>query len=432
MAETERLRTSAEIYFINGTSLEIDIYVNGEPSPSFSDPSSLAVGPTFVVKGDQKTPFQVYSFVVRLKGEPDSEILASASANMELGRSFTGVFHWRPDATFQFSVYENDLSRGTEGRLTVRNTSSLEQLTWTLTPNGENPEVPVDERSGTLGHAQWQIARGVTTNDYLFRAFADGGLVTQDEDLDIGLEQNLIVHIVGAPYPTDDNSFWEQWMVVQELEYDPGIKAEDSISEPAPPVWESDQNQPVQLDCPPVTLQETVGGAIQIGAVDPDGWILNFEVMRVDPNADGFVIGDNGSIPSAALGAPATATVWVDPDLPEGQYDVTIEVNTATLAQRATCVLQVTVEGVSIDRLNALVGQYSGQPAIDPSYADELTDQLNAAAQAQSAGNTSKACRLLKQLLTNIDNAECGQITESAIVNLTREAKELRKDLNCG
>lgn len=432
MPETERLRTSSEIYFINGTTLSIDIYVNGELQPSFSDPESYAVGPTFVVKGDQKTPFQVYSFVIRVKDEPNSEILAAASANMELGRSYTGVFHWRPDATFQFSIYENDLSNGTEGRLTVRNTSSLEQLTWTLTPNGENPEVPIDERSGTLGHAQWQIARGVTTNDYFFRAYADGGLVVEEEDLDIGLEQNLIVHIVGAPYPTDDNSYWEQWMVVQELEYDPGIKSDDSISEPAAPMWTTDQNQPVVMDCPPVTLKETVGGQIEVGAQDPDGWILNFRVLRVDPNADGFVIEDDAFTPSGELGARATATVSVDPQVPEGSYEVTIEVNEATLAERATCVLPVTVQGVTVDRLSELVGQHRGQPSIDPSYADELSDQLAQAATAASGGNTGKACRLLKQVLTSIDNADCCQITEAAVADITREAKELQKDLGCG
>jgi hypothetical protein len=124
--------------------------------------------------------------------------------------------------------------------------------------------------------------------------------------------------------------------------------------------------------------------------------------------------------------------VTVDPELPEGQYDVTIEVNTATLAQRATCVLPITVQGVTIDRLSELVGQHRGQPSIDPSYADELTDRLNEAATAASDGNTGKACRLLKQVLTSIDNADCCQITEAAIAAITREATELQKDLGCG
>jgi hypothetical protein len=186
------------------------------------------------------------------------------------------------------------------------------------------------------------------------------------------------------------------------------------------------------MDCPPVTLKETVGGQIEVGAQDPDGWILNFRVLRVDPKADGFVIEDDAFTPSDELGARARATVSVDPQLPEGSYEVTIEVNEATLAERATCVLPVTVQGVTVDRLSELVAQHRGQPSIDPSYADELTGQLTQAATAASGGNTGKACRLLKQVLTSIDNADCCQITEAAVADITREAKELQKDLGCG
>ena len=95
-------------------------------------------------------------------------------------------------------------------------------------------------------------------------------------------------------------------------------------------------------------------------------------------------------------------------------------------------VVPVSVQGVSVDRLNELVAQHRGKPSIDPSYADELNDQLNQAATAASGGNNAKACRLLKQVLTSIDNADCCQITEAAIADITREAKELQKDLGCG
>ena len=432
MAETERLLTTAEIYFINGTSLEIDIYINGEASPSLSDPSSFAVGPTFVVTGDRATPFQAYTFIVRFKGQPQGEVLAEASVLLEVGRSFTGVFHWTPEGTWQLSIYENDLSRGTDGRLTVRNTSSLSQVNWSLVPNGENPEVPVDTRAGTLGHAEWQIARSVELNDYLFQAFIGDQLVTQDEDLDIGLEQNLIVHIVGAPYPTMDNSLWEQWLVVQELEFDPGIAPPDSISDPAPPFSSTDSNAPVQLDCPASTFMETRGGTVEITATDPDGFVMGIQVVQVQPDVDGFVVQDSDMAPSPALGAPGVATLTVDASVPEGTYAVTLEANHETLAQKARCTMQVAIEPITVPSLASMIAQFTGQPSISADFAQQLDQVLEDAGNALLDGDSAAACQAIEQFLEQINDAECPQMNQLAVTELVREAEALRQNLNCG
>jgi hypothetical protein len=222
------------------------------------------------------------------------------------------------------------------------------------------------------------------------------------------------------------------WMVQQELEYDVGILADPITTEPAPPFSTTDTNKPLEFDCAPVTLRETRGGSATVSAVDPDGWVQTLRVAGVVPEVDGFVINDDAVTTSTELGGPATATVEVDRALPEGKYAVTIDANDATLAQRGSCQLMVTIAGVSIDRLSDLIAGYSGSPSIEPSYASELTERLNQAATAASAGDTQRACRIVEQVLSGLGNAECGQITESAIKALEREGKALQADLGCG
>jgi hypothetical protein len=137
MGETERLTHSSEIYVLNATALSVDVFVNYEDQPTISDPKPLVgddahgdeLTPTmFVVDGTHTRPYGAYTFSVRAKGDAHGEVLAAASIALEQGRSFSGVLHPRPHGGHEFSIYENDLTDGSNARLTVRHTGSPHEV----------------------------------------------------------------------------------------------------------------------------------------------------------------------------------------------------------------------------------------------------------------------------------------------------------------
>lgn len=433
MAETERLLTSSEIYLINGTEMNIDVYVNYESQPTISDPTPLAVGPVFVVEDTFSRPYGVYTFSVRLKGDPGGPVLAEASVDMQQGHSFSGVFHpGTAQGEYRFSIYENDLSEGTDARLTVRNTSDTDGVDWSLVPNGENPEIPSDTRSGTLGHGEWQIARGVTENDYLFEWFIDGDRVAREEDLNLGLEENVIVYLLGHPVPATDPNQLEKFFVNQELEYDVGPAVEDSTSTPAPPRSDSDGNAAIQFDCPDAEFWETNPGSVEIGATDPDGVVVDLSIERVDPPVDGFTIEDGDFTASPAIGQAATATLSVAGDVPDGSYAVRVAANAGSLAQSATCTVDVEIRRITVQRLKDQVSFYEQQGAVTGGFADQLQGRLDKVANHLGENDVAKACADLEKFTTKVSDKEGSKVDKPAAEDLIQEADALKVDLACG
>lgn len=432
MAETERLNFSSEIFVINGTEMNIDVYVNYETQATLSDPTPMSVGPVFVVKDTFDRPYGVYTFSVRLKDDAGGPVLAAASIDMQQGHSFSGVFHRSADGGFQFSIYENDLSVGTEARLTVRNTSNAAEADWSLVPNGENPEVPRDERSGTIANGEWQICRGVEVNDYLFEYFINGQRVARNADTGLGLEQNIIAYLIGTPQPTSNSDELRRHVIFQELEYDVGPAVQDSISPATPPLSASDQNASIQFDCPSTEVWETNPASVAISALDPDSVVNQLTIRRVDPKVDGFTIPDSSFSASAGIGQPATAEVSIDAAVPDGEYTVSVEANAETMAQSAVCPLEVMVKRITMARLEHQVDRFVQSGDLDPAFGDTLKGDLSKVQRHLKDDQIARACSDLNKFLGRIESKQGSKINEAAATALTREANALSVDLACG
>lgn len=440
MAETERLRVSSEIFIINATSLSIDVYVNSIASPAISDPKSAVQSPTkdeynapaFVVKDDHATPYGVYTFSVRLKGYPDSELLGEASADMQQGRSYTGVFHEMDPGAFQFSVYENDLSDGDLARLTVIHAARAPQVEWAIRPNGEDPRIPADYRFGALARGEWQVARNITDNDYVIEFTIDGQVVARNPDLDLARAKNFVVLLIGDPAPASNAQVLLRPILYQELEFDSGPAEPSGVSPAAPPLSSSDQNAPLQFSCEPVTIWQTSAATTLVSATDPDGKVLDLSIHEIIPEVDGIEIVAGSLRPALAIGAPASAVVSIKSDVPHGQYAVVVAANRGTMAQQAECPLALTVMPVTILRLAEVVETYRQSGQITTDAADALDAILSAAQQRLDSGDISAGCGYLKDFLSLIGTHKGKAVSDAAHDQLEREAKALRTDLQCG
>lgn len=440
MAETERLNDSSEIFVLNATTLPVDVFVNYEPQPTISDPTPLVgefanadeLTPTvFVVKGTIQRPYGAYTFSVRTKGDAAGEVLAAASIVLQQGHSFSGVFHPLPTDGHQFSIYENDLSDGSDARLTVRHSGRPQQVSWELQPNGD-PRIPPDQRSGTLQHGEWQIARNVIDNGYVIEFFVGGARVARFDDLRLAVGKNIIVYLIGNPQPADDPQLLLRPVCYQELEFDPGAVAEAVTTSPAPPLSTSDTNAPIQFSCEAVELWQTNTATAMVSAVDPDGEVTNLSIDRVDPPVGGIDILGGAVTPAAAIGEPATAEVTFKSDLPGGIYQVRIVANRGGMGHHATCTLPVTVKPITIARLQDQVDVHQASGDIQDALADRLQAILVRAQQHLDAGDTSQACADLKDFLTAIGSEKGKAISDPAHDDLSQEMKALRSDLGCG
>lgn len=431
MAETERLLETSEIFIINGTERSIDIYVNFETQPSLSDPAALTVGDVFVVDGSFERPFDTYTFEARRKGDEGGPVLASSSVPMTLGQSYSGIFHEMPNGDYQFSIYENDLSNGAAARLTVRNTCHKQPVTWSLKPNGQKPEEPRDERRGALMSAEWQIARDVQPNSYDFRVMRNDQVIAREPNLEIGLEQNLICHVVGNPEPNLSQERLRQALVIQELEYDPGAAVGDVTSDSRPPFSMADDNAGVVIEVDDIEVFETLPTGTTVTAYDPDGTVLSLEVMRVDPDNGGIEITDNSFAASSGIGEPASAKLSVKSDLPPGNYDVRIAANRETLAQTAFTTMRVTVKPITPDRLADRVREFEGAGSIEPQTADDLVALTRSIEDAVNADEIARACDEATAFLDILSDQKDITVDAAASDALTRETKALQNNFGC-
>ena len=443
--ETDRLERSSEIFILNTTGLSVDVYVNYERSPTISDPKPLVgdfankdeLSPTvFVVDGTGSRPYGTYTFSVRPKGNPDGEVLASASIVLEQGRSFTGAFQPRAGGGHRFAIYENDLSPASSARLTVRNASGR-PVTWRIAPNGEAPTVPHDERSGALADGEWQIARDVVDNDYRIEFFVDGRLAATHPDVDIAVGKNHVVWVMGNvvtedPGPGADKDLYQRPVVYEELEFDPGPVDPRGVSAPAPPLSAADTNAPVEFSCGPVEIWETTEASAAISAVDPDGMVTNLSIDGVEPKAGGIEIPSASVRPSSAIGEPASAVVRFKDDIPAGEYVVTVAANRGSLAHQAVCALEVTVRPITVARLGDQVQRFEATRDVAPPVADKLDVTLRDAQRHLGAGDVEGVCRERKEFDSEIGSEKGKAVSDMAADRLSAQAKAFGNRFDCG
>jgi hypothetical protein len=437
--ETERLDTSAEIFILNATSLSVDVYVNYEAQPTLSDPRPLVSGDAsgdemtpnvFVVHGTFARPYGAYTFQVRPKGDPTADLLAAASIDLEQGHSFAGVFHPAPGGGYRFSIYENELSPSVNGRMTVRNTTT-ETVSWRIFPNGEVPDVPPDERSGTLEPGEWQTAKDIVDNDYVIEYFVDGERVGWFPDLDLAAAKTFNVYVLGELQPSSSPDVLQRPVAFEELEFDPGPRDERVVTAPAPPLSTTDGNAPVQFTCEPVTIWETDTITAPVAVRDPDGVVNALAVDRVDPPVGGIAIVDGAFTPSAGIGEPATAHVTVAGGVPDGLYTVWIAANRGTSGQQAACALQLTVQPITVERLLDQVEAYRRAGGIQAAPADALRFTLLSAQLHLQEGRVADACSDLERVLSEIGAEKGKAISDAAADDLAAETTALRTDLHC-
>jgi len=440
MPETERLFNSAEIYFINATARNVDVYVNYLAQPTITDPKPLILSPTkddldppvFVVKDDYATPYGMYTFTIRLRGDTGGEVLAEASIDLLRTHSYSAVFHELDPGEFQLSIYENDLTDGALARLMVIHAAQPAEIAWEIRPNGEDPRIPSDERTGTLQRGEWQTATNIIDNDYIIEFFVDGQLVARNPDLDLAREKTFVVILYGNPPPASNDQLLLRPMTYLELEFDPGDPEPAEISAPAPPLSMSDTNAPIEFMCEPIELWQTNEATTTVTAADPDGVVRNLSIDRVEPQVGGIDILGGAVRPSLAIGRPATAEVTLKSDIPHGIYTIVIGANRGTLAHQATCSFEVLVKPITIERLRSVVEGYSQSGDIELNMADALMALLDGAEEHLREGNSEQACQYLKDVLTLIGAEKGKAVSDAAHDHLERETKALRADHACG
>ena len=425
---------SAHVWFVNATGRSVDIYVNYADKPALTDVKSLEIGPEFTVAGKDSTPYGTYTFSARPKAAPPSVLpLATVSIVFERGKSFSAVLQDTPSGEQQFSVYENNFSAsgGTSGRMTVRHDASQARIDWTIAPKQSKPEIPVDQRSGTLLSGQWQVATDVVQNDYRFEALIGPTVVAVHPDLELEHEKDRTVYVVGDLGPTADPNILRQHVLQQEFQLPPGPARPGQVTAPAEPVWTTDENAAIGFTCEPLELWQTHAATTQVKAVDPDGVVTNLSVNRVDPEGAHIVVA--GSVtPAPGIGGEARATVEVLSDVPAGRYDVTIAANEGSLGHRATCILPVTVRPIIIMRLRDQVDRYQASGDVEAAVGDRSRAMLEQAQQHLDAGAVALACANLKEVLNLLGSEKGKGVTEVAHDDLEREAKALRSNLGCG
>jgi hypothetical protein len=426
---------SAHVWFINATGRSVDIYVNHADQPALTDVKSLEVGPEFKVAGKDSTPYGNYTFSARPKAAlPSVPPLAAVSIVFDRGKSFSAVLQDTPTGEQRFSVYENDFSAsgGTSGRMTVRHNASQARIDWTIAPKQFKPEIPVDQRSGTLLNGQWQVATDVVQNDYRFEALVGNTVVAVHPDLELEHEKDRTVYVVGDLGPTADPNILRQHVLQQEFQLPPGPARPGQVTAPADPVRTTDENAAIEFTCEPLELWHTHAATTQVTAIDPDGVVTNLSVDRVDPEGAHIVIAGNTVTPATAIGGEARATVEVLPDVPAGAYEVAIGANDGSLGHRAICLLPVMVKPITVTRLRDQIDRYQASGDIEASVADDLRALLDQAQQHLDAGDILQACADLKDFLTLLGSEKGKAVREAAHDELVREAKAVRSDLGCG
>lgn len=429
----EKPLNTAHVWMVNAIDQPVDVYVNYAAQPTITDVKSLELGPQFKVQGKDSTPYGTYTFSIRPKANPAAPVLAVASIAFEKGRSFTAILHFTSVGGQQLSVYENNFSEsgGISGRMTVRHTARPPQIAWRIAPKDVKPEIPVDERDGSLMNSQYQVATNVVQNNYLFEVLVDGAVVAMHPDLELEHEKDRSVYVVGDPQPTTDPVVLRRHVIEQEFQLPPGPAEPGQVTIPADPVWTTDENAPIEFSCEPLELWQTNATSTQISAVDPDGVVTNLSIDHVAPAAGGIRMA--GAVtPAPSIGGQALRTVEVLKDVPAGEYAVIIVANRGSMGHHATCILSITVKPITIARLQNQIAFYQASGDIQDDFADTLQALLTQVQQHLDTGETGMACQKLKDFLALIGSEKDKAITVPAHDHLERETKALRSDLGCG
>jgi hypothetical protein len=429
-ATIEKPTDGAVMRMTNATDQAVDIYVNHAESPTMTDVKALSIGPEFQVKGQGDTPYGTYTFTARPKAQPGAPVIAAASVRFTEGASVSAVLHGTPAGGHQIAIYADDFSPTGAALLTVRNNSRAQQISWRIAPKDVNPSIPYDERQGTLGNGQSQVAIDVTQNDYVLEFLIDGQVVGRHPDVELEHEKNRVLTLVGDPQPSADPSVLRRHVLEQEFQVPLGPAQPDEVTPPADPLSTTDENAPLELDCAPVSVWQTNPAGVQISAIDPDGVVTNLAVDRIDPPVGG--IGVSLVTASPAIGEAALATLVVGGDVPAGSFAVRIVVNRGSLGHQATCTLAVTVNAITIPRLRDLIGAFRASGDIRDDIADQLLVLLDQAEQQLAQGATAQACQTLKDVAAGVASEKGKAIAQPAGERLERETKALRSNAGCG
>ncbi len=442
--EKNRPLSEARCWMVNGTERAIDVYVNYAASPPITDVKPKSIGSVFKVAGTADRPYGTYTFEARDRGQPDDEVLASASVTMAEGDSFSAALHRVGEFDYRMSIYRNDYTPSEEARVVVRHCAYPETIDWELTDNEETPRIPDDPRSGTLQRGEWQVARDVTEQDYLFEALVDDQVAAFEVDYEFEIETAYAVYIVGDPAPQDlpDDPPYEesrdggidesQWLLAQGFEVGPGDSVADTTSAPAQPTSVSDTNQHIVFECDPIVLHETNATEVEIGATDPDGIVSGLGIVDVGPPTDSITIVDNSTDRALLQGAPTTATLRIGPDVAPANYDLTVAANPHSLGATETHVLSVDVRPIPVSRLYDLVDRYQLSEDVNQSIATDLNVTLDDAAAHLRNDETTEACAALKSVTDILGNHKGKGVSEPAHNDLQTETKAVRTDLGCG
>ena len=413
----------------NATDEPVDVYVNHGVTPAMTDVHALSIGPELVVAGKDAAPYGAYTLTARPKASgPDAPVLAAASLTFAEGHYFSAVLQRTSAGAHQLAIYDADFSPG-DGRLTVRNNSRVAPVSWRIHPKDVKPEIPYDERSGTLGIGQQQVAIDVTETDYVLEFTVDGQVVGRHPDVEIEHEKNRVLTLVGDPQPSEDPVVLGRHVLEEEFQLLPGPDEPDAVTPPQDPLSTTDDNAPIEFSCGTLQTWQTRAATAQVAATDPDGVVTGLSIDSPSAPA-GIAIGQ--MTPAPAIGGTALATVAIGDDVPAGEHEVTIVANVGSLGHHATCTLSVTVRAVTIDRLRDVVATLRAGGEADPPFADELTALLDHAEQQLGAGATADACQTLKDVAARVQ-AEKGQaIAVAAAEGLEAEVGALRAALGCG
>ena len=434
----------ARCWMINGTERPVDIFVNYADVPLISDVKPMEIGDVLVLDGTVDMPYGTYTFEARPKDYYDGPVLASASVTIDEGDSYSAVLHRTDTFDYQMSIYRNDYSNTEDARVVVRHNALPETIEWRFFENEETPRIPDDPRSGTLQQGQWQEARDVTEQDYVFEVLVDGQVAAFHENLEFEVETHYVVYVVGDPEPLylpDDPPYEEsrdggldegQWLLVQAFEVFPGDDEPDVVTSPTEPLSATDDNQPIEFDCDPFTLYETNVVEQQVAATDPDGLVTGLAVESVDPVSDGFSIVDDSVHRAFAVGGTTVGTLRVASDVSPDTYEVTIVANPESLGAKARCTITVEVEKITIDRLRDLVERYHASGDIDEPFAGELLSKLDAAEVHLEEYEIFEACTALKEFIDVLGANKDKGIDETAHDDLQMETDRLRERLDCG
>lgn len=428
----ERPIEDARCWLINASEISIDVYVNYDDSPYLSI-APTEDGPQYSIDSDAGGVFGAYTFQVREEGDTDDPPLAEASVQMEEHDSYSAVFHRVGEAEYELSIYENEFESSAATQFQIRHVAVPEPIDWSIAPKPEaDPSIPVDERSGTLEHGQWQKAYDVTENEYRLEVEHDGEVVAFRQDLELELNRMIVVYVVRDPKWWMGSDQKEAHVLRQEYQIPTGEANPDMVTQPMSPYTQTDTNEPVTFDCGPIEQFETNHTTAEIAATDPDGIVSGLEISEVTPPSDGFLIPDETVDRASWFGHPTTGTLEVLPKVPPGEYEVEVVANGQSMGTTTTCVVDATVKEITTGRLHDLVDAYHDDGEMTDAIAADLHQYLDEATVHLSNGEVTEACADLKSAVTLVGEKKGEGITETATVDIETETGALRERLDCG